>query len=764
MKKLLKRFARPKFILAASVAWMASLVFAGGWLFWWLLPPLDPAPYLQTTASGRLLDRSGAPLYVALDRADNWAMPQSYATLSPFLIQATQAVEDQRFWTHYGVDPIAILRAAGQNVWHGVVSSGASTLTMQLVKLGGHDSRSVTGKLDQAVRALRLEKAASKEDILTAYLNRAPYGMNLIGAEAAAWRYFGKSAQTLSLPEAALLAGLPKAPSWLNPLAHPERARVRRDYVLRRMHAEGFIDAAQRDWALAAAPGVIWHDFPRLAPHLAVPFAADLRAGAAVMLTLGRDLQQRLEAYLPHYLKRFNGTITNGAILVADVASGEMLARVGSADFDYTPGGGQVDACRAARSPGSTLKPFLYGLAMEKQQLYPSEVLLDDVLDYGGYNPGNFDGKFNGTVTATEALRYSLNVPAVALLGRVGVPDFRDWLRAAGLDTVYRSAEDYGLGLALGNCEVQLDELARLYLSIASLGGHNELRLRRDAPATPQTPVLPPDICRALYAMLAQPFPEDLSGGLIKTGGNATPVCWKTGTSTGYHDAWTFAFNQHYLVAVWLGNNSGADARQLVGARAALPLAAKIFRELPPKSTPAWPPAATTDTPVRICARSGLPAGDACPETATVLLSETFWRHRRCTLHPTSQADVAMLGERPAGPARWDLAALAARRDPGGGGSAAPRALGITVPANGAEYVMSGVDGGDRLRLTTSLGESESLYWYVDDHYLGQSGPVSPAYWTLAPGEHRVTCVAPDGATATVRFTAVRPSAGIAVQ
>lgn len=761
MKLSLRPILKPKRLLAASLVLAVALVL-GGWLGWYLLPPLDPARYVETTSSGQMLDRHGERLLVSLSREETWSLPRGYDGMSPFLIQATQSAEDQRFWRHPGVDPVAVFRAFGQNVTELGVASGASTLTMQLVKLGGHDSRSPLGKIGQAVGALRLEKSASKEAILAAYLNRAPYGMNLVGAEAAAWRYFGKSARTLNLPEAALLAGLPKAPSRLNPLEHAERAQARRDYVLRRMHDDGFIDTAQRDWALATPINVTWHDFPRLAPHLAVPLAKELAQGEAIALTLDATLQSRLEEELPHYLKQYDGGITNGAILVADVASGEVLARVGSASFTYTPGGGHVDACRAPRSPGSTLKPFLYGWAMAQQQLYPSEVLLDDVADYGGYNPGNFDGTFNGVVTATEALRYSLNVPAVALLGRVGVPGFLDYLRTEGLDTVTRSAENYGLGLAIGNCEVRLEELARLYLSVASLGQQNTLRWRGETSSANAKSAFSPEICRMLYTMLEQPFPDEVAPGITRASGGVTPVCWKTGTSTGYHDAWTFAFNQHYLVAVWLGNNSGVESRQLVGARAALPLAAKIFRSLPAKATPAWPAPEATDSSVTVCTRSGLPAAANCPETASVTLPATLWQHRRCTLHPSSQAGIVVAAARPADATRWDLSALIAAQVPRD--AEEPRALGITVPATGAEYVLSGVVGGDQLRLSTSLGESAVLHWYADDQYLGQSGPDTPVYWGLSLGEHRVTCVAEDGATDTVRFTVVRPEGGVKIE
>ncbi len=739
--------------LAIAMALLCLLVcFAG----WWLLPALDPAPYVSVAHSGQLLDSSGGRLYVSLSAADTWSLPQGDGGVNPYLEQATLAAEDQRFFRHHGVDGLAIARALGQNIRHAGVASGASTLTMQLVKLGGHDSRSVWGKVSQAIGALRLEKSLSKAEILAAYLNRAPYGMNLIGVEAAAWRYFGKSAQSLTLSEAALLAALPKAPSRLNPLAHPERARDRRNYVLRRMLKDGYIEAAVCERALATPVTVAWHDFPRSAPHLGVYYADALSRGESVKLTLDGGIQRNLEAQLPHYLKRFNGAITNGAVMVVDVSSGALLARVGSASFENTPGGGQVDGCRALRSPGSTLKPFLYGYAMAQQQLYPSEVLLDDVLDFGRYAPGNFDGIFNGPVTATEALRYSLNVPAVALLERVGVAGFHQFLRSEGLTSIDRKPSDYGLGLALGNCEVSLEDLSRLYLSVASLGRQNALRIESDGPRGGGERVLDGGISRLLYDMLVQPFPDDVSRGLQRREGNDPPVCWKTGTSTGYHDAWTFAFNQHYLVAVWLGNNDGRGARQLVGARAALPLAGAVFRGLPVTRGAAWPPSPAGKT-VSLCATSGLPARETCPERTHLVLPKGMWTNRTCTLHVQSQTGLNVVASRPVQATEWDLSTVEARTVSPSGGSVGATMVRINSPPAGSAYVLSGVPQGDRIPLSVHGALSEPLHWFMDGRYLGKVDGGERLDWPLMPGEHTVTVQLVGGGSDSSTFTVLLP-------
>ncbi|HOC73581.1 MAG TPA: transglycosylase domain-containing protein, partial [Candidatus Hydrogenedentes bacterium] len=358
--------------------------------------------------------------------------------ISSRVVEATLAAEDKRFWSHPGVDPHAVARAAWLNLTRGRIASGASTLTMQVVKNAEKHPRSWAAKAGQALTALRLERAAPKRGILEAYLNNAPYGRNLVGVEAAARRWFGKPAAELSLPEAALLAGLPKSPTGYDPLTRPDRALLRRNQVLRLMAAAGVITAAEAEEALGAPLGASWHDFPRLAPHLAAGVTEDARKKGRVETTLDTAIQAEAEEAVAKHLLRFDGRITNGAVIVADVAGGTMLARVGSAGFFNDRIAGQVDLCTRPRSPGSTLKPFAYALAMEKNLLYASEMLLDDDLDFGQYRPSNFDGGVNGLVSAKEALRLSLNIPAVQALDRVGTKELLAFLRRAGMTTLTR--------------------------------------------------------------------------------------------------------------------------------------------------------------------------------------------------------------------------------------------------------------------------------------------------------------------------------------
>jgi len=743
------------------VVMMALIVLAGLAAGAWLLrQPFDAAPYLAARPSGEMTDRDGRLLYAFLNADEQWCFERDLDAFSPWLIQATLAAEDQRFYAHRGVDPLAIARAAWQNLLGRRVVSGASTITMQVVKLTQGDSRSIAGKARQAWNALRLERRADKQAILRSYLNNAPYGMNLVGAEAAARRYFGAPASELTIAEAALLAGLPKAPGAYMPLAHPDRACARRDYVLGRMLAEGYITREQHDRAVAEPVAARRREFPQLAPHLAMRLRDAISAEGHVRTTLDAAVQQRLEGMLQRALNRFEGDVTNAAAVVVDAASATLLARVGSADFFRTPGGGQVDLCRAARSPGSALKPFLYALAIDRDVLYPSEMLLDDTMDFGAYNPGNFDGEYRGLISATEALKLSLNVPALTVQHRIGAAAFQEFLRALGLTTLTMAPEQYGLGLTLGNCEVRLEELAGAYTMLASLGDYRPLAYRADTPRPGPAPVLSRGAALTLYAMLEQPLPLEPREHLTRARGVQPRVCWKTGTSTGYHDAWAFAYNRHYVVGVWVGNNTGKSSRRLIGARAALPIAARVFRSLPPVNAPAWPAMDDAVRRVAVCAASGLPASEHCPKTNETLVARKQYLHRRCDVHRARAGGQAVIAHWPATAIGWDLARVktpAAPRAAVGTQASTRRNLRVLSPTNGGKYILTGETKGDLIRLKASTDADEPLHWYLDGRYVGVSAHDAPLNLKLPLGDHVIACMNGRGESDEARFEVVSP-------
>lgn len=738
-----------------AAAVLACLLLLAG-LAYTALRPIDPAPYLATRPSGALLDREGAMLYAFLNPDASWCFPVSLDAISPHLIDATLATEDQRFYAHPGVDPVAALRALWQNLRGQRVSSGASTLTMQIVRLGGDYQRTWSWKLWQALAALRLERSTDKRALLAAYLNKAPYGLNLVGAEAAAQRYFGKPAIELTLGEAALLAGLPKAPTTNQPIRNAARAKARRDHVLARMRDEGYIDANACARAQAEAIGVAWHDFPQRAPHLAMQHREQLQRGDRISTTINSPLQASIEEATAKYLRRFDNDVTNAAVMLIDPSTNEVLARVASAGFFAQNAGRQVDICTAPRSPGSTLKPFTYGLAMQHGLLYPSERLLDDTLDFGAYSPGNFDGIYNGLISANNALQMSLNVPAVALLQRVGIDSMYVLLRNTGFTTLTESPEHYGLGLTLGNCGVRLDELAAAYAMLANLGEYRPLRcLASDPVGTPQR-IFDPGIALTLYHMLEHPFPRENDKQYVGSSGVRTRVCWKTGTSTGFHDAWCVGFNQQYVCAVWVGNSDGRASQRLIGATAALPLVASLFRALPPRATPDFPARPEAEHRVEVCARTGLPATAWCQQRETVTLPKVLYLNRRCDVHHPS-ADGNSIVERWPGDARqWDLARVvnpvALESGSSGVDYARTQELRILAPVAGSQFVYTGEPGGDRVLLQSSIEGLAGVHWYLDGQFLGTSSGDNPLYLTLEVGPHQLSCLADDGTADSVRF------------
>lgn len=741
---------RRRVVVACAVA-TVCVAYAVG-MAW----PMNADRYLTVRASSELLDRNGRLMYAYLNEDEQWQFPRALDEISPYLVSATIAVEDQRFWDHCGVDAVAVARATLQNVARARIHSGASTLTMQVVKQADELERSPLDKAVQAWRALRLEWRASKRDILETYLNSAPYGLNLIGCEAASRRYFGKPASELTLSEAALLAGLPKSPVGLMPLKRAESARARRDYVLERMHEEGLISAAEYEQARSEPMLARWHEFPQQAPHLAMRVAHAMKNGARVRTTLDASVQGHLESLAAETLKQFDNDITNAAAIVVDTASAEVLARVGSADFYGTPDGGQVDATRAARSPGSALKPFTYALALEKNLIYPSEMLLDDSLDYGLYNPENYDGKYRGLVSASYALRRSLNVPSIIVLDRIGYSELHRFLLAAGLDTLTQPAEHYGLGLTLGNCEVRLDQLTAAYCMLANLGEYRPLR-ELDGLAPHPMRLLSRGACMALYEMLEQEFPEEFQRDIVKGKGFLSRVCWKTGTSTGNHDAWAFVFNRHYVVGVWLGNNNGRSSKHLVGARAALPLAARLFRSLPSRNTPDWPEADALRE-VTVCADSGLPLSAFCPHPSTARASVDQFLNRRCDVHyPRQDTSTEVMQRWPGSPRGWDLADVTATVKVLPNSGARKEGLRILSPSDKAEFVLTGEPNGDKVRARSSADGVAEVHWYLDGAHLGTTGPERTLLVHLEEGEHRLTCMGPSGATDTVAFSVDAP-------
>jgi penicillin-binding protein 1C len=500
-----------------------------------------------------------------------WRLPATRESVDPRFLNLLFAYEDRRFLTHRGVDPLALARAFGQLLRYGHPVSGASTLSMQVARLlEPRTERTLSAKLRQMVRAIEIERALSKDQILALYLTLAPYGGNLEGIRAAALAYFGKEPRRLSLAESALLVALPQSPEQRRPDRALAAAQAARDGVLDRFAAAGLVPADE----VAAAKREPVPDgrrpLPVLAPHSADAVVAAAPGLGLHRLTIDASLQKSLQE-LARDRARALGPSISVAILAVDHTSGEVLARVTSADYFDVSRAGQVDMTQALRSPGSTLKPFIYGLGFEDGFIHPETLIEDRPARYGSYAPENFDLTFQGTVTVRRALQMSLNVPAVAVLDKVGASRFSARLAQAGGMLVLPKGEVPGLAMGLGGVGATLTDLVALYAGLARLGTTVPLteRVAESAAAPSASRLLEP--VAAWYVgsvLLGTPPPESAAGGRI---------AYKTGTSYGYRDAWAIGFDGKRTIGVWVGRPDGAPVPGLVGRAAAAPILFDAF-------------------------------------------------------------------------------------------------------------------------------------------------------------------------------------------
>lgn len=542
---------------------------AAGIVILWLVvlaaDRLWPLPLNEVVPARVVVAEDGTPLWRFADSQGVWRYPVTLNDVSPRYLQALIQYEDRWFWRHPGVNPLSVLRAAWQDMRAGRVISGGSTLTMQVARLLDPHPRTFGGKLRQLWRALQLEWHLSKSDILTLYLNRAPFGGTLQGIGAASWAYLGKPPAQLSYGEAALLAVLPQAPSRLRPDRWPQRAQAARDKVLERMRTQGvWPGSAVRE----AKEEPVWL-FPRQMPQLAPLFSRRMLASSReekVVTTLDAGLQRQLEDLALNWKSRLPPR-SSLAIVVVDHTNMRVRGWVGSADITDDSRFGHIDMVSAVRSPGSVLKPFVYGMALDDGLIHPASLLQDVPRRFSDYRPGNFDSGFHGPVSASDALVRSLNLPAVQVLEAYGPKRFAATLRNAGLPLMLPAGAEPNLSLILGGAGAKLEDIVAGYSAFARHGNAARLRMTPDAPLV-ERPLLSPGaawIVRRILAGEAQPVPDASLPQVV-------PLAWKTGTSYGYRDAWAIGVNARYLIGIWTGRPDGTPVVGQFGFASAVPL------------------------------------------------------------------------------------------------------------------------------------------------------------------------------------------------
>lgn len=561
---------------AAALAFILAIIGFVGWVYSLGPLPLDEARRVSTT----IVDRNGKLLRAYAMADGRWRLPvDAKANVDPTYLKLLFAYEDQRFYAHDGIDPLALGRAALQLSTRGHIVSGGSTISMQLARLmEPRRQRSLYAKLHQIVRAIELERTLSKDEILNLYLALAPYGGNLEGIRAASIAYLGKEPKRLSLAEAALLVALPQSPETRRLDRYPDAARVARDRVLDRMVEEHVVSAEDAKQAKAVPVPKLRKPMPILAPHASDSALATVKDAPIIKLTLDSNLQKVLEPLARDRAIALGPNISVGIIAV-DNESGDVLARVGSADYFDDSRAGQVDMTRAIRSPGSTLKPFIYGLAFEDGFVHPDSLIDDRPVRFGSYAPENFDMTFQGTVPVKKALQLSLNVPAIVLLDRVGSSRLASRLRQAGGNLILPKDEAPGLAMGLGGVGVTLQDLAQLYAGFARLGTTKPLR-EIMADKDDREPLRLLDQVAAWQVgnvLLGTPSPENAAHNRI---------AFKTGTSYGYRDAWSVGFDGRMTIGVWVGRPDGAPVPGLIGRLAAAPILFDAFARTGKTLTP----------------------------------------------------------------------------------------------------------------------------------------------------------------------------------
>jgi len=603
----------------------------------YLIYPL-PNPLFTDDYSQIIKDRKGETLRIFLNQNDQWCFPAESNKKAPERLKtAVIQYEDAYFYWHLGVNPVSVARAAYQNIKNRRIVSGASTLTMQLARLMQPKKRSFKNKIQEMFLAIKLDLHYSKDQIIELYLNHAPYGGNISGYRAASLRYFRKNPDELSWAQAASLAVLPNAPGIVSPSANNKQLKTKRNTLLKKLLAKSIIDTATYNLAIDEPVPSNVYPFKILAPHLTQKIHSQNSRSNIVNTTIDKKVQSHLE-YLcrnhSSYLKKQG--IKNCSALITETNTGQIIGYVGSASFFDYKNQGQVDGVTAARSSGSVLKPFLYALAIDEGIIIPQTLMKDVPSYFDAFSPQNADKKYNGIVRASEALVRSLNIPAVRLLNTYGVYRFYSFLKSAGLTTLFRSADDYGLPLIIGGAEVTMLDMSKLYQGLGNNGvfitpyylQSDSLNQKNSTPQliSPAACYLTLDALKDLKRPGAEYYWQQYQ--------NQKPIAWKTGTSYGQKDGWAIGVTPQYTIAVWAGNFDGEGNPNLSGAGSAGPLLFDIINYLTVDPKKRWFEANDYDfQDAVICRETGFLAGPNCDNRDTVKVPAFMKSMRICPYH-----------------------------------------------------------------------------------------------------------------------------------
>jgi penicillin-binding protein 1C len=760
-------------------------------LFWFSLP----RPLFRDPCSTVLLDRNGMLLGARISADHQWRFPEGSKVPEKFR-EAVMRYEDRYFRYHPGINPVSMFRALIFNVKKGKIVSGGSTITMQVIRLARKNkSRTYFEKVIEIMLALRLELSYSKNEIMQLYAAHAPFGGNVVGLEAAAWRYFGNDPGHLSWAEAATLAVLPNSPGLIYPGRNPGHLLAKRNSLLDRLQHQGVIDEVTCSLAKSERLPEKPYALPRMAPQLLDRAVKEGHRGSKVVTTIDEHLQERVNTILKlHSVQLRANQIMNAAVLICEVNTGKVLAYVGNMPGkEISEAGSQIDIIVSPRSTGSILKPFLYASMLNDGLLLPNTLVADVPMQIGGFIPENFSLSYDGAVPAHRALARSLNIPAVKMLQQYGYDAFYTRLRQTGMTTLNKPADHYGLALILGGAEACLWDIAGIYGSMARTLNHfsgakgkynrNDFHPLQFREVTEEKPSAYDDesswfdaasIWLTFEAMVEVTRPEeDLEWQRFSS---SQKIAWKTGTSFGNRDAWSVGVTPEYIVAVWAGNASGEGRPGLTGIGTAAPVLFDIFKTLPP--TTWFNPPFQAMTRIPVCRYSGYRASTICDVTDSMWIPKKGTQTAVCPYHQTIHLDrtgswqvnascespenmqhlswfvlppVMEYYFRSKNPIYRMLPPFRAGCATGG----ESRNMGMIYPKNNSTlYVPVDLDGrtGSAVFKVAHRNPKATVYWHLDDRFAGSTSQIHQMAISPDQGFHRLTLIDDQGEGLQLRF------------
>lgn len=742
----------------------------------WIADQVFPLPTLPSY-SPLVMAKDSTILHAALSPDDKWRMQTELHEITPDLRRVILHKEDRYFYYHFGINPFSIAKAFISNTIHGRTLSGASTITMQVARLLQPKSRTYSHKLLEMLRAMQLEWHYSKDEILQLYLNLVSYGGNVEGVKAASLLYFGQKPDQLSLAQVVTLSIIPNRPTSLRLGRNNQLLIAERNKWLQKLKGANLFDSSTIADAIDEPLKPQRVPAPTQAPHLARWLQQRFPNQALIYTSIRAQIQQKTQQLAYNYVQRLHfRNIHNAAVLVVNNQTHQIEAYIGSSDYADEANGGQVNGVRAVRSPGSTLKPLIYGLAFDKGLITPKTCLNDVPTNFDGYSPDNFDHKFNGRVTVETALAYSLNVPAVKTLEILGVPALTTSLKQAGFAQIAADQYKLGLSAALGGCGVTLEELCGLYSTFANGGNCYALSVVPEEKATLRARLISGEAAFMLTEILSQISRPDLPHNFASSA-HIPKVAWKTGTSYGRRDAWSIGYNHRYTVGVWVGNFSGEGVPELTGADIATPLMFEVFNSIDYNSTNNWfaKPNGLKDR--LVCAQTGLlpnyfckelitdyylplvSSGQRCQHLREVLVSED----ESCSycsacvpesgykrkMYPYFSPELLAFYKETRSHRAEEIPTHYARCRRILGNNEPPR---IVSPANLHEYFWEKGEETKLMLACQAAADVQTVYWYINDHFLAEAQSTEHLFFEPERGNIKISCTDDKGRTSHIEI------------